>query len=204
MLEATRSGTSTPPRRWRVEQRRNALTIGAPEGRRSCGAGISRGQMTVLRSRTIVVLIRASLGEPRAAAGIARWGLHETLLMVRTVSPVLRLSRRRTIVRKSRTIKPSRDRPTARRGEGHDRVVWFLSRHKRNKRNALERFAAALTLGNALADNAHDDPRSRRRSTASSPVPAGLRGAYERATNTRLVERPPITETLERRRWCWR
>ncbi|PYQ45413.1 MAG: hypothetical protein DMF77_04240 [Acidobacteria bacterium] len=29
--------------------------------------------------------------------------------------------------------------------------------------------------------------------------PAGLRGAYERVTNTRLVERPPITETLERR-----
>ena len=87
-------------------------------------------------------------------------GLHKTLLIIRTVSPVLRLSRRRTIVRKSRTIKPSRARPKARRGEGHDRV-------------------------DALADNAHDDPRSRRRSTASSPVsgrpPRRLRARDEHA-----------------------
>jgi len=73
--------------------------------------------------------------------------------MVRTVSPVLRLSRRRTIVRKSRTI------------------------------NLRE------------TDLRPDTVRA---------TTAGLRGAYERAADTRLVERPPITETLERRRCCWR
>jgi hypothetical protein len=47
--------------------------------------------MIVLRSRTIIVLVGASLQEPRAAAEIARGGLPKTLLMVRRVSPVRRL-----------------------------------------------------------------------------------------------------------------
>jgi len=61
--------------------------------------------MSVLRSRTTVVLIRAARQEPRVAADVAPWGLHKTLLMVRRVSPVRRLFRRRIIVLKSRTVR---------------------------------------------------------------------------------------------------
>ena len=70
--------------------------------------------MTVLRLSTLVVLIRTSLPEPRAAAEIARWGLHKTLLMVRRVSPVPRLFARQTIVRKSSTVnlRETTDDPT--------------------------------------------------------------------------------------------
>src|SRR5882672_7285145 len=51
---------------------------GAREGRRPRGAGVSRGQMTVLRLSTFVDLIRTSLPEPRAATEIARWGFNKT------------------------------------------------------------------------------------------------------------------------------
>ncbi len=41
------------------------------DDRRSCGTGVSPAQMTVLRSRTIIVLIRTALQESRATAEIA-------------------------------------------------------------------------------------------------------------------------------------
>ena len=108
--------------------------------------------------------------------------------MVRTVSPVRRLSRRRTIVLKSRTIKPSRDRPTTRRGEGHGGTSG----------NALETFAAALALGNAMPDNARRSSISSSLNCELTSLRQAFKDAYQRATNTHLVERPPITETLER------
>src|SRR5438552_3201023 len=71
--------------------------------------------MTVLRSRTVLLLLRRSLEEARPAARIARGGFHRTLLMFRSVSTVSRpFRRRRTIVRKSRTVKRPRSRPRAR------------------------------------------------------------------------------------------
>jgi len=70
--------------------------------------------MTVLKSSTIIVLIRASFPEPRAAAEIARGGLPTARLRVRSVSSVLRLFTRRNIVLKSRTVnlRETIDHPT--------------------------------------------------------------------------------------------
>jgi hypothetical protein len=65
-------------------------------------------QMTVLRLRTIVVLLRASLHDPRATSAFARWGIRRRSRGRGTVFLVRRLSTGRAIVRKSRTVKTLR------------------------------------------------------------------------------------------------
>src|SRR6266487_3675039 len=87
----------------------------------------SEGKRIVLRSRTIVGYARHRsrnlLSPPKSpAGGFTRRGWWSGGSRRSGAS-----SRGDLLVRKSRTVKPSRDQPMARRGEDHDGVVSFLS-----------------------------------------------------------------------------
>ncbi len=70
-------------------------------------------QSTVLRSSTMVLLVRALLQDPRVAATIAPLGPQTMLVMREGQSGWSGASHGRIIVRKSSTARFSRDHPTA-------------------------------------------------------------------------------------------